>query len=79
MSIRIYYAGMLYDEVPYEPTLNNFPRLYDYPDGIYLKFSPNLNKYWPSLWYLKDKTPVLPQDIPKELLVLELLNPPNST
>ena len=78
MTIRIYYANMLYGTTFYEPN-HGFPSFWDLPEGIYLKFPADQEDYWPGLWYRKDLTPVLLEDVPKELLVLELLNPLNST
>lgn len=75
MSLRIYHDGQLLEEVPYEIGNGSygFPRVPDYPQGAILKFSEEMEPYWPGLWYDRRLRKVQPWDIPKALLALELL------
>lgn len=61
----VFYATLLYREQDYL----YFNRS-DLPDGVFI-FEPKdrEGKYW----YLKDLTPVLPEDVPKVLRTLVLL------
>lgn len=63
----IFYAGLLYGE--YGPGEVS-PHLHTLPDGVYLYFPHDSQK---KHWYLKDMTPVLIEDVPKELRLLLLL------
>lgn len=47
-------------------------------NGGYVKY-PDGHEFYPLGWSRCDTTPVLLEDVPKELLVLELLNPLDST
>ena len=60
----MFYATLLYGE--YELTSS----LYDLPDGVYI-FEPEDRDG--DYWFLKDLTPVLPEDVPKALRTLVLL------
>ena len=63
----VFYAGLLYGEYAVVGDLR-FRRhtIKDLPDGAYIRYSDGE-------WYRSDYTPVLPEDIPKELLLLTLL------
>lgn len=70
--ITVFYAGMVHSEVDW-PMAGFFSCL---PDGAYLYFD-RLQKPGPKSvcwgWYRKDLTPVLLEDVPKELRVLQLI------
>ena len=59
----IFYAGLLYSE---EPVFSK-TWLLDLPDGAYVYFTKHKE------WYRKDLTPVLLEDVPKELRLQILL------
>lgn len=59
----VFYAGLLYSE---EPAFSKM-WLLDLPDGAYVYFTK------PNEWYRKDLTPVLLEDVPKELRLQILL------
>ena len=62
----VFYATLLYGEY----TTISSALLREFPEGCYLHFPRgNCGTYW----YLKDMTPVLEEDIPKELKTLVLL------
>ena len=62
----VFYATLLYGEY----TINTMPPYRDLPEGCYLYFP---NEPYKKYWYLKGMTPVLEEDIPKELKTLVLL------
>lgn len=65
-SYYVFYATLLYGEYKTCGALKF--NLRDLPDGIYIyttNETPN--------WYLRDLTPVLDEDVPKELKTLVLL------
>ncbi len=77
---RLYYAGQLvmYMHCRQNETIRFSglsPEIYN---GGYIKYPPG-HKFYPDEWSRCDTTPVLRENVPKELLVLELLNPPDST
>lgn len=72
--ITVFYANQVLLEAD-NPMAGMFIGL---PDGAYVYFensrkpSPK-SVFAPRGWYRKDLTPVLPEDVPKELLLLKLL------
>ena len=62
----VFYAGLVYGEF----SLTTKPPLYEFPEGCYLYYPKCI---YGKHWYLKDMTPVLLQDVPKELLLNVLL------
>jgi hypothetical protein len=71
----VFYAGMLLEEIN---DINNSGFTLDLPDGVYIYFDRKQNPkrhriFGMQGWYRKDLTPVLIEDIPKELRVLQLL------
>lgn len=72
--ITVFYAGMVHSEM--DKPMAGFT--IDLPDGVYLYFD-RLQKPGPKSvfdrwgWYRKDLTPVLLEDVPKELRVLQLI------
>ena len=65
-KVYVFYATLLWGEY----TIHTTPPYRDLPEGCYLYYPKDpYNKYW----YLKDLTPVLPEDVPKELKTLVLL------
>ena len=64
--VYVFYATLLYGEY----TINTAPPYWDLPEGCYLYFPKDPYR---KHWYLKDLTPVLPEDVPKELKTLALL------
>lgn len=77
MIARLYYANRLV--MTGGVRQNETVRFHDLPpdiyNGGYIKY-PDGHKFYPTGWSRCDTTPVLLEDVPKELLVLELLNPP---
>ena len=73
---RLYYANqlVLFMHCRQNETIrfSNLPP--DIYNGGYIKY-PDGHNFYPSGWSRCDTTPVLLEDVPKELLVLELLNP----
>lgn len=72
---RIYYANQLVFDIP-ASELNALTRSmcvgnYEFYSGAYVHTSKNDLRPW----YRCDGTPVLLEDVPKELRLLELLNP----
>ena len=70
----VFYAGMLYSQV--NEIKSGFT--IDLPDGVYIYFDRSQNPKKPTQfgyngWYRKDLTPVLLEDVPKELRMLQLL------
>lgn len=63
----VFYAGLVYGTYPWDELKN---KLIELPDGIYL-YDPT--DRWGSKWYLKDLTPMLIEDVPKELRATVLL------
>lgn len=65
-AITAFYAGQIYEE--YDRI--TIAELITLPDGVYLYllYDP-LKKHW----YLRDQTPVLLDDVPTELRLLQLL------
>jgi len=61
--VIIFYAGLVYGDY------DVCPRRADLPDGVFIYFKEAHEKQW----FLKDLTPVLLQDVPKELLLNVLL------
>jgi hypothetical protein len=75
-SVTVFYANLVYGNFTYGDGPGQFfdeCGLRDLPDGCYLKFHSDMEVWWPGLWYLQDLTPVLPDDVPKELRLLTLL------
>jgi len=71
---RVYYAGLVYHEhlcINKDLPFSGMKR-HDLPDGCYIRV-PDGNFFSGNKWYLKDLTPVLIEDVPKELLLLDLL------
>ena len=66
-KVFVFYATLLYGE--YDSFLQFIP-YQDLPEGCYLYYPKDRYKIY---WYLKDWTPVLPEDVPKELKTLVLL------
>ena len=66
MFCYVFYATLLYGIYPLE---RRSQFLHEVPDGVYV-YMP-----WDKdvCWYLKDLTPVLIEDVPKELRALVLL------
>ena len=63
----VFYATLLYGEYP---ARLGWTQLNELPDGCYLYYPlDNHEKHW----YLKDLTPVLIEDVPKELRALVLI------
>lgn len=60
----VFYAGLVYMEGDSKLVLHELP------DGAYIYYPKGVNDRH---WYLKDLTPVLLQDVPKELLLNVLL------
>jgi hypothetical protein len=82
MIIRLYYANHLLDQWWRSSHFTNFERLprvirerhgLEIYNGGYLSVKPGTST--DIEWFRCDLTPVLRENIPKELLVLELLNP----
>lgn len=75
-TARLYYKGKLvattrvreYETVHFQ---NLPPDVYN--EG-YVKY-PDGHKFYPDGWSRCDTTPVLTADVPKELLLIELINP----
>lgn len=65
-AITGFYAGQIYDE--WDRLTGG--EVVDLPDGIYLYFQDDRQDRH---WYMKDLTPVLLEDVPKELRLLVLL------
>ena len=69
----VFYAGMLHSE---HNNMKPDVRL-DLPDGCYIflnrKYAGNPSAFALQGWYRKDFTPVLLEDVPKELRMLQLL------
>ena len=63
--IQVFYATLLYAEYPVP--VWKLP-LHDFPDGVFI-YDGGVTK----CWYLKDLTPVLIEDVPKELRTMLLL------
>jgi hypothetical protein len=74
MKARLYYANQVVWEgwvTPFDNlSFENLPP--DFYNGGYIKY-PDDHKVNPSKWARPDGTPVLLEDVPKELLTLELL------
>lgn len=66
--LRVFYATLLYGEYTYE-TFTNEVRM-ALPEGCYLHFTPPLSERH---WYRLDLTPVLIEDVPKEIKMLCLV------
>ena len=62
----VFYATLLYGEYTSFKEL----RAADLPDGVYLYEPEDKDGDY---WFLKDLTPVLPEDVPKELKALCLI------
>lgn len=60
----VFYATLLYGEY------STYEALLTLPDGVYIYKPKNHSG---SYWFLKDLTPVLIEDVPKELRALVLL------
>lgn len=60
----VFYADLLYGEY------KDLRYLHSFPDKVYIYEQDDKDKVF---WYLKDLTPVLPEDVPKKLKVLKLL------
>lgn len=75
--VRLYYANQLVltAAVRQNETMRFQGLPEDIYNGGYMKY-PKGHNFYPSEWSRADSTPVLLEDVPKELLVLELLNPP---
>jgi hypothetical protein len=75
--VRLYYANQLVltAAVRQNETMRFQGLPPDIYNGGYMKY-PKGHNFYPSEWCRCDATPVLLEDVPKELLVLELLNPP---
>lgn len=72
---RVFYANQLYMDWFVRPPKQSFLSLLgsEIYNGGYLK---GRNGFWkPTDWYRCDQTPVLLADVPKELRLLELINP----
>ena len=65
-KVYVFYATLLYGEY----AITTLPPYRDLPEGCYLYFP---NATYRKCWYLKGWTPVLPEDVPKELKTLVLL------
>ena len=65
-DITVFYAGMLYGEFNKDSPV----RLHELPDGVYIHVKRDTMLKG---WYLKDLTPVLLADVPKELLTYLLI------
>ena len=63
--VYVFYATLLYGEYPQTPSLAELP------NGCFLYYPSD--PYFHQHWYLQDMTPVLPEDVPKELKTLVLL------
>ena len=61
----VFYATLLYGEYD-----SYYLDLHSFPDGVYI-YEPE--DHDGDYWYLKDLTPVLIEDVPKELRALVLL------
>lgn len=76
---RLYYANRLV--MTAHVRQNETLRFHDLPmdiyNGGYIKY-PDGHNFYPSNWARCDGTPVLFEDVPKELRVLELLDNPQS-
>lgn len=71
---RIYYANQLVFEIP-DSEFDQLVRSmcvgnYEFYNGAYIHTSNDSRP-----WYRCDGTPVLLEDVPKEILVLNLINP----
>jgi len=76
-TARVYYANqvMLTTSVRQNETVRFQGLPPDVYNGGYIKY-PEGHNFYPTCWARCDGTPVLSEDVPKELLVMELLNPP---
>ncbi len=79
-TIRVYYAGQLYREMlatPVFPMINVSKELREESleiyNGAYCHVLEPDTTWFGTNWFRADGTPVLPQDVPKELKLLELL------
>lgn len=66
-NVYVFYGQQLWSETAYTPPLR------DLPDGAYLYYAQPPHPGLPARWYRKDLTPVLLEDVPKELKTLCLL------
>ena len=67
--VIVFYASLVYKEYTPEETIHP----HDLPDGVYIHVVNSKFSDMKNTWYLKDLTPVLIADVPKELLLLKLL------
>lgn len=65
----VFYAGLVYGE--FEDAKSQW--LYALPDGVYLYCREASGRQGDPKWLLKDLTPVLLEDVPKELRMNVLL------
>lgn len=74
MIARVYYANQVIAElyVTSHDRLKFDPLETEIYNGGYIKYPPG-HQFFPSSWSRCDGTPVLLEDVPKELLTLELL------
>jgi hypothetical protein len=72
---RVYYAGKVFMEFYVGPfdLMKLDPMYVAVINNGYIKY-PESHQVFPSKWAKGDGTPVLLEDVPKELRVLELLN-----
>jgi hypothetical protein len=75
--VRVYYANQLIitSSVRQNETVRFQGLPPDVYNGGYIKY-PEGHNFYPASWARCDGTPVLLEDVPKELLLIELLNPP---
>lgn len=71
---RLYYGNQLVQEYDYPIRMDQYLHtnwgLEIYNGGYISTYDPSTNSYG---WFRCDYTPVLPEDVPKELIVLELI------
>ena len=67
--ITVFYAGLIYEEFE-DP---NKLRLHELPDGAYIHLHRASGGPGDPKWLKKDFTPVLIEDVPKELRTMLLL------
>ncbi len=64
--VYVFYANLLYGEYPNQPYYKRSDELRAIPAGCYLHYPDGS-------WYMSDFTPVLLEDVPKELRLQILL------
>ena len=68
-KVFVFYATLLWGEY----TEKTLPPYRDLPEGCYIHYTkPGFFQGFRH-WFLRDLTPVLPEDVPKELKTLALL------